>query len=34
MLLPATLGHLAEVAVLMLQTNQEEVVADSYQTNH
>jgi hypothetical protein len=33
MLLLATLGHLAEVAVL-LQTNQEEVVADSYQTNH
>ena len=34
MLLPATHGQLAEAAVLMLQTNQEEVAADSYQINH
>lgn len=34
MLLPATCGQLTEVAVLMLQTNQEEVAADSYHVNH
>jgi hypothetical protein len=34
MLLPTTLGQLAEAAVLMLQTNQDEAAANSYQINH